>query len=122
MLMLTAFQLVLMRYAQQQRLVIGMPVSGRIRPELQSSIGYYASTAVIYTDFNGVEVGREALQRVKASVKETQGRQQLPFENLVNMLDLPRSLSHSPLFQILYIYHNHVTPRALPWLVRIGSR
>lgn len=110
--MLTAFQLVLMRYAQQQRLVIGMPVSGRIRPELQSSIGYYASTAVIYTDFNGVEVGREALQRVKASVKETQGRQQLPFENLVNMLDLPRSLSHSPLFQILYIYHNHVTPRA----------
>lgn len=85
-LMLTAFQLVLMRYAQQQRLVIGMPVSGRIRPELQSSIGYYASTAVIYTDFNGVEVGREALQRVKASVKETQGRQQLPFENLVNML------------------------------------
>ncbi|MDF9338368.1 colibactin non-ribosomal peptide synthetase ClbJ, partial [Escherichia coli] len=111
-LMLTAFQLVLMRYAQQQRLVIGMPVSGRIRPELQSSIGYYASTAVIYTDFNGVEVGREALQRVKASVKETQGRQQLPFENLVNMLDLPRSLSHSPLFQILYIYHNHVTPRA----------
>lgn len=57
-LMLTAFQLVLMRYAQQQRLVIGMPVSGRIRPELQSSIGYYASTAVIYTDFNGVEVGR----------------------------------------------------------------
>ncbi|WP_169750599.1 condensation domain-containing protein, partial [Escherichia coli] len=77
-LMLTAFQLVLMRYAQQQRLVIGMPVSGRIRPELQSSIGYHASTAVIYTDFNGVEVGREALQRVKASVKETQGRQQLP--------------------------------------------
>ena len=111
-LMLTAFQLVLMRYAQQQRLVIGMPVSGRIRPELQSSIGYYASTAVIYTDFNGVEVGREALQRVKASVKETQGRQQLPFENLVNMLDLPRSLPISPLFQILYIYHNHVTPRA----------
>ncbi len=58
---------------------------------------------------------------MKASVKETQGRQQLPFENLVNMLD-PRSLSHSPLFQILYIHHNHVTPRALPWLVRIGSR
>ncbi|MCP1104250.1 colibactin non-ribosomal peptide synthetase ClbJ [Serratia nevei] len=113
-LMLTAFQLVLMRYAQQQRLVMGTPVSGRIRPELQNSIGYYASTAVICTDFSGVEVGRDALQRVKASVKETLGRQQLPFESLVNALDLPRSLSHSPLFQILYIYHNHVTPRAFP--------
>lgn len=88
-LMLTAFQLVLVRYAQQQRLVMGTPVSGRIRPELQSSIGYYASTAVICTDFSGVEVGRDALQRVKASVKETLGRQQLPFESVVNALDPP---------------------------------
>lgn len=37
-LMLTAFQLVLMRYAQQQRLVIGMPVSGRIRPNCRVAL------------------------------------------------------------------------------------
>ena len=114
-LLLTVFKLVLMRYTEQPRLLIGTPVSGRIRPELINSIGYYASTAVICTDFSAAVTGLDALQRVKASVKETLGNQQVPFETLLNWLNIPRNPSHSPLFQILYIYHNQITQRAFPF-------
>ena len=110
-LMLTAFKLLLLRYTDQLQLIIGTPVSGRIRPELLNNIGYYASTAVISTDFTESNTCLDALQQVKASVKETLGSQQLPFELLLNGLNIPRQLSHSPLFQILYIHHSQVTER-----------
>lgn len=110
-LLLTAFELLLQRYTNQQQLIIGTPVSGRIRPELLNSIGYYASTAVINGDFRTSVTAFDALQQIKASVKETLGSQQLPFEMLLNSLNIPRQPSHSPLFQILYIYHNQENER-----------
>ncbi|OCG21783.1 non-ribosomal peptide synthetase [Gilliamella sp. App4-10] len=110
-LLLTAFKLLLLRYTNQQQLIIGTPVSGRIRPELLNSIGFYASVVLIYSDFSTLITAHDALRQVKKNVKETFGRQKLPFEMLLNSLNIPRQPSHSPLFQILYIYHYQVNER-----------
>ena len=109
--LLTAFKLLLQRYTDQQQLIIGTPVSGRIRPELLNSIGYYASTAIIHSDFRDLVTAYDALQQVKDNVKQTLASQHLPLETLLNGLNIPRQPSHSPLFQILYIYHQQVNER-----------
>ncbi|WP_434707697.1 non-ribosomal peptide synthase/polyketide synthase [Pseudomonas sp. R1-1] len=103
-LLLASFQTLLHRYSGQADIRVGVPVANRNRVETEGLIGFFVNTQVLKAEFDSQQSFRSLLQQVKNSVLGAQAHQDLPFEQLVDALQPQRSLSHSPLFQVM---HNH---------------
>ncbi|MFL5383527.1 MAG: amino acid adenylation domain-containing protein, partial [Longimicrobiaceae bacterium] len=112
MLLLGAFQLLLGRYAGSDDVVVGSTVAGRTRREVEPLIGLFMNTLVLRTDLSGDPSFREVLRRVREVTLGAFEHQELPFERLVSELRPERSLSHAPVFQVLFELHDGGAPDA----------
>ncbi len=102
MLLLAAFQTLLYRYTNQKDLVVGTAISNRNLAEVEDVIGFFVNTLVLRTDMSGDPSFNELLKRVKDVCLGAYAHQDVPFEKLVEELQPERSLSHSPLFQVVF--------------------
>jgi len=106
MTLLAAFSTLLYRYSGQSDLVVGSPIAGRNRSEIEGLIGSFVNTLVLRTRFEGNPSFSELLSQVRQVTLDAYGHQDLPFEKLVAELQPERSLSHSPLFQVMFVLQN----------------
>ncbi|WP_313053319.1 non-ribosomal peptide synthetase [Pseudomonas lopnurensis] len=102
MVLLAAFQLLLQRYSGQSAIRVGVPIANRQRAEVEGLIGCFINTQVLHTEIDPLIDIAELLRRVRETALGAQAHQELPFEQLVEALDLERSTAHSPLFQALF--------------------
>lgn len=106
MTLLAAFKTLLCRYSQQDDIVVGSPIANRNRREIEQLIGFFVNTLVLRTNLGGNPTFIELLGRVRAVAINAYTHQDLPFEKLVEQLQPERSLSHHPLFQIVFGLQN----------------
>ncbi|HEX7238659.1 MAG TPA: condensation domain-containing protein, partial [Longimicrobiaceae bacterium] len=102
MAVLAAFGALLARWTGEEELVVGTPVAGRTRPELEGLIGFFVNTLALRADLSGDPPFRELLRRTREATLGAFSHQEVPFEKLVEELRVERSLSHSPLFQVMF--------------------
>ncbi len=102
MALLAGWQTLLGRYSGQDDVVVGVPVAGRTRVEVEGLIGCFVNTLALRTDLSGDPTTGELLARVRGGVLGAHAHQDLPFEQLVEELGVGRSLSHTPLFQAVF--------------------
>ncbi len=106
MTMLAAFQTLLRHYSGQEDIVLGSDVAGRAQAETEGLIGLFANHLVLRADLSGDPTFRELLARVRAVALEAYANQDIPFEKLVEALRPKRSLSYTPIFQVLFTLQN----------------
>ncbi|MFL6127957.1 MAG: MupA/Atu3671 family FMN-dependent luciferase-like monooxygenase [Mycobacteriales bacterium] len=106
MVLLAAWVVVLSRLADSTDVPVGTPVAGRHSPEVEPLIGFLVNTLVLRVDAGGDPTFRELLDRVRAVTLAGLAHQEMPFEQLVELLQPERALSHSPLFQHMFILQN----------------
>ncbi|WP_414585757.1 condensation domain-containing protein [Scytonema sp. PCC 10023] len=106
MTLFAAFVTLLYRYTGEEDIVVGTPMAGRNRPELEGLIGIFVNTLVLRTDLSGNPSFKQLLHRTREVVLQAYAHQDLPLEELVEALQPTRSLSHSPLFQVMFALQN----------------
>ncbi|WP_371495124.1 amino acid adenylation domain-containing protein [Kitasatospora sp. NBC_00374] len=118
MVILAAWNAVLMRHSGQQDIVVGVPTAGRDRPELESAVGMFVNSLVLRTDLSGDPAFDELLARVRTDALDAFADAQVPFERIVRELQPDRDLSHSPVYQAQFGYRNVPAPSfSLPGVI-----
>ncbi|HEU0300918.1 MAG TPA: amino acid adenylation domain-containing protein, partial [Longimicrobium sp.] len=102
MTLLAGWATVLGRLSGQEDVVIGTPSANRGRSEIEGLIGCFANPLALRVDLSGCPRVPELLARVKERVLGARQHQDIPFEQVVELLQPVRSLSHSPVFQVMF--------------------
>jgi amino acid adenylation domain-containing protein len=115
MTLLAALQTLLSRISGQHDILVGSPIAGRTRAELENLIGFFVNTLVIRADLSENPTFAELLARVRESSLDAYTNQEVPFEKLVETLAPHRDLTHTPLFSVMFVLQNApTTPFTLP--------
>lgn len=115
MLLETSFALLIGRWSNEDDIVIGTPVAGRIRAEIEPMIGCFVNNLVLRTALPERASFSELLKVAKNNILNGFANQDIPFELLVDTVHPMRSLSHTPIFQIMFrLQNNEKTRLELP--------
>jgi amino acid adenylation domain-containing protein len=106
MTLFAAFNVTLHRYTGLTDIAVGVPIANRTDVETEAVIGLLVNTLVFRTDLSGDPSFGELLLRVRGESLDAYARQEFPFERLVEMLKPSRDMSHSVLFQVMFIFQN----------------
>jgi len=104
---LAAFQVLMHDWSGQDVIVVGTDVSARDRVELEPLIGCFVNQVVLRTDLSGNPAFEEIVQRTQHTLNDAIAHKDLPFEQLVQVLNPRRAGRGSPLFQVKVV--------ASPW-------
>ncbi|HKG81484.1 MAG TPA: condensation domain-containing protein, partial [Pyrinomonadaceae bacterium] len=117
MLLLAAFQTLLFRFTGQEDFLVGSAIANRNRAETESLIGLFVNTLPQRARLSDRPAFRELLKRVSESALDANLHQDLPFSMLIEDLQPQRDLSHTPLFQVMFVFQNvPIDPLVLPGL------
>ena len=106
MVMLAALDVLLHRYTGVDDIAVGTPFANRTDVTTEQVIGLFANTLVLRTDLSGEPTVRELLRRVRDTALGASQSQDFPFERLVEMVQPVRDMSHSPIFQVMFLFQN----------------
>ncbi|WP_051711496.1 non-ribosomal peptide synthetase [Andreprevotia chitinilytica] len=106
MTLLAGWSVLLSRWSGQNDVVIGTPVANRQRSELEGLMGFFVNTLALRVKLDGNPKVDELLNQIKTSTIAAYAHQDLPFEQVVEALQPTRSLSHSPVFQVMLVLNN----------------
>lgn len=107
MVLLAAYQTVLARYTGQEDIIVGSPVAGRTRAELEGLIGYFANPLPLRTNLGGDPTFEELLARVKVTCLDAFEHQELPFESLALELQAESRTRLAELVAVTFTMQNN---------------
>ncbi|MCJ8270144.1 MAG: condensation domain-containing protein, partial [Psychrosphaera sp.] len=105
MLLHGMLSLLLSRHSNSHDIVIGTPVANRLQGELEPLIGFFVNTLVLRANTNHTQLS-DYFAHIRQVHLDAQSNQDVPFEQLVERLNVPRSTAHTPLFQIMMTTNN----------------
>ncbi|HEX7243605.1 MAG TPA: amino acid adenylation domain-containing protein, partial [Longimicrobiaceae bacterium] len=127
MSLLAGFAVLLARYAGAEDVVVGTPISGRTRRETEGLVGLFINTLPLRIDLSGDPTFPELVGRVRETLLRAHAHQELPFDKLVEELQVERSLSYTPVFQVMLSMQGLARPfefggvRAFPYPAESGT-
>ncbi|HEX8128490.1 MAG TPA: amino acid adenylation domain-containing protein [Pyrinomonadaceae bacterium] len=120
MTLLAAFNVLLARYSGQDDILVGTPVANRNRVEVEHLIGFFVNTLVLRTRLEDGLSFRRLVRQVREVCLGAYAHQEVPFEKLVEELHPERSLSHHPLFQVMFTADHAPAEEAPPEGLTLG--
>lgn len=102
MVLLTAFKVLLARWAKQRDLVIGSPIAGRTGADAEAALGCFINTVMIRSELSDGASFRTCLRQVRQASLAAFANAEVPFDRLVEELQPQRDLSRNPLYQVMF--------------------
>ncbi|RCX18353.1 amino acid adenylation domain-containing protein [Anaerobacterium chartisolvens] len=106
MALLASFNVALYKYTGQEDIIVGSPIASRSRREIEELVGFFVNMLALRTNVSGELSFKELVTRVREVTLGAYANQDLPFEVLVDAMNLERDLSRNPLFQVAFSLQN----------------
>ncbi len=106
MVLLAAYQVLLGKYSGQEEVIVGSPIAGRAHADVQSIVGLFVNTLVMRGYPTAAKTFKEFLAEVKTDALHAFENQDVPLEELVEMLNIPRDPSRNPIFDVMFVLQN----------------
>jgi amino acid adenylation domain-containing protein len=106
MTLIASWAALLSHLSGQEDIVIGSPIAGRNRSETEHLIGFFVNTLALRFQVQPQQTLAELLRQSKQQILGAQQHQDLPFEQIVDIVQPPRSLAHAPIFQVMFAWQN----------------
>ncbi|HEV2644553.1 MAG TPA: condensation domain-containing protein, partial [Candidatus Elarobacter sp.] len=106
MTLMAAWGVLLSRLSGQTDVIVGTPIANRARAEVEGLIGFFVNTLALRMSLSDSPTVAQMLAHVKAQALAAQEHQDLPFEQVVEIVNPPRSMAHAPLFQVMFAWQN----------------
>ena len=113
MVLLSALYILLNRITGESDIVIGSPVANRHPAELEGLLGFFVNNIALRANLNSSQVFSDFLANIKSLTLDAYTHQSVPIDVILDKLLIPRNLTHHPLFQVMFSYHN-INPTAMP--------
>ena len=104
--LLSIFGILLSKLSGQEDFQIGTPVAGREHPDVEHMIGMFVNTVVLRMEPNKTYAYLKYLAEVKTHVLDGFEHQAYPYEDLIDLLEVPRNTSRNPLFDVMFAYED----------------
>ncbi|MCV9934719.1 amino acid adenylation domain-containing protein, partial [Flavobacterium sp. LS1R47] len=101
-LMLSSVNILLSKYTGQNDIVIGTAIANRHHRQTEGLIGFFVNTQAHRTQLSTSQSFEALMQQVHQDQIEAQMHQDLPFEKLIDDLEVERDASRHPVFQVLF--------------------
>ncbi|ROI04069.1 amino acid adenylation domain-containing protein [Chryseobacterium sp. G0240] len=101
--LLCGISVLLSKYSGMEDIILGSPIANRHYKQLESLIGFFVNMQVNRVKLNKAESFIDLVQRVHADQIEMQSYQDLPFDYLVNRMNVERDMSKHPIFQTSFV-------------------
>jgi amino acid adenylation domain-containing protein len=111
MTLLAGWATVLARLAGQDDVVVGTPSANRGQREVEELIGFFVNMLPLRVDLSGAPTGADLLEQVRTRALEGQRHQDVPFEEVVERMRPVRSLAHTPVFQVMFVWQQATDER-----------
>lgn len=109
MTLLAGWAALLSRLSGQQDIVIGTPVANRNRVETEDLVGFFVNTISLRLNLSGAPTVSALIEQARTRALDAQRNQDIPFEQVVELVRPVRSLNHTPIFQVMFAWRH--TPR-----------
>ncbi|MFK3648785.1 amino acid adenylation domain-containing protein [Lysobacter enzymogenes] len=109
--LLASWAALLGRLSNQDEVVVGAPMAGRGRGEIEPLIGFFVNTVALRVDLAAAADVAALLQQCKRTLVDAQAHQDLPFDYVVEAVKPPRSAAHTPIFQTMLTLNERVESR-----------
>ncbi|MCP4702545.1 MAG: amino acid adenylation domain-containing protein, partial [Gammaproteobacteria bacterium] len=113
MTLLTTFFILLSRCSRQEDLCVGSGIANRTHSHIEDLIGFFVNTLVLRSQLQPEQSVIDMLLETRKTCLDAYAHQDIPFEMLVERLQPTRGLSHSPLFQALFVLQNQESGQLL---------
>jgi surfactin family lipopeptide synthetase A len=110
--LLAAFKVLIYRYADQQDILIGSPITS-LNTDRLAGLNRYCDNVVFRADLSGNPTFSQVLQRIKQVVANARAHQDLSFDQLITALNIDRSSSYHPLFQVMFSLEQNTADLAI---------
>jgi amino acid adenylation domain-containing protein/non-ribosomal peptide synthase protein (TIGR01720 family) len=108
--LLAAYTILLARLSNQQDVVVGTPVAGRLNEAFDNTLGMFVNVLPLRNKPATTKSFRDFLAEVKTGTFAAFNHQIFQYETLINELKIHRQTSRNPLFDAMFVWHNYDVP------------
>jgi len=105
MTFMAAFQILLYRYSLQEDILVGIPIANRNNKQIENLIGFFVNTLVIRGRISEDLTVRDFIRQIRQTSLAAYGNQDVPFEYLVEHLEVVRRINQNPIFQVMLAFN-----------------
>ncbi|MCF2220315.1 amino acid adenylation domain-containing protein [Chryseobacterium sp. PS-8] len=113
-LLFSVYNILLSKYTGKRDLIVGIPVAGRMHPDLQTAQGMFVNNLAVKNKIDSEETIESFLKKVNNKIEEVLLNQEYPFSLLLEELDYQKDSSRNPVFDTMFVYQNMGFPEYIP--------